>query len=247
MRKSFRFVGILLAVIVAVPVGAVVWHFWQWGARLPSAADLATMTSDSSALCRQDGGRPTASLRDIPKTLIDAFVAAEDKDFWIRSPSNPFLDLVKVTIFHMPPQPQGITLWLAREVTSCSRAKQEIRGMKGWHESFAIMTYRIDRALPKDRILEIFLNNIWLGRGTSGVVGTAYGYFGKPLNQLSLSESAFLAALPKRPNEFDRQPSTAVTQRNVILDRMVAHGDISVAEAEFAKVESLEFVAQRSP
>ncbi len=86
-----------------------------------------------------------------------------------------------------------------------------------------LLATRIDEALPKDRILELYLNEIYLGSGAYGVVAAALTYFNKSLDELTLGEAAFLAALPKAPNNYNpvRFPQAAKARRDIVLDQMV--------------------------
>ena len=98
----------------------------------------------------------------------------------------------------------------------------------------AILAMRIEDTFTKDRILELYLNEIYLGSGSYGVAAAALNYFDRSLNDLSLEEIAYLAALPKAPNNYHpvRKREAAVGRRNWVLGQMVANGAVGVAEAE---------------
>ncbi len=104
-----------------------------------------------------------------------------------------------------------------------------------------LLATRIESALPKDRILELYLNEIYLGSGAYGVAAAALTYFDKSLDQLSLGEAAFLGGLPKAPNRYNpvRSPLAATARRDWVLDRMADDGFISHAAAEAAKAEPI--------
>src|SRR5947209_15538117 len=90
-----------------------------------------------------------------------------------------------------------------------------------------LLATRIDEAMAKDRILELYLNEIYLGAGAYGVVAAAQTYFNKSLDELTLGESAFLAGLPKAPNNYNpgRFPQAAKGRRDWVLDRMTEDGN----------------------
>jgi penicillin-binding protein 1A len=102
----------------------------------------------------------------------------------------------------------------------------------------------MERAMTKDRLLELYLNQIYLGAGTYGVAAASQEYFGKSLDDLTIEEAAYLAALPKAPNNYHpvRKKERAVTRRNWVINRMAADGRISDIEAVAAKSKDLETI-----
>src|SRR5690606_35889673 len=115
----------------------------------------------------------------------------------------------------------------------------------------AILALRIESTFSKDKILELYLNEIFLGSvggQTYGVAGAALNYFDKALYELTLSESAYLAALPKAPSNYNpfRYPKAAIDRRNWVLDRMEENGYISADEAAAAKGEPLNVVPRET-
>jgi penicillin-binding protein 1A len=105
-----------------------------------------------------------------------------------------------------------------------------------------LLATRIEAALPKARILELYLNEIYLGSGAYGVAAASLTYFDKSLDELTLGEAAFLAGLPKAPNRYSptRFPQAAQTRRDWVLDRMVEDGTATQEAAARAKAEPLE-------
>src|SRR5690606_2126287 len=105
----------------------------------------------------------------------------------------------------------------------------------------AILAFRMERAFTKDQILELYLNEIYLGMGAYGVASASVSYFDKPLNELTLPQAAYLAALPKGPNNYHptRHPEAAVARRNWVIDRLHEEGYISAAQARGAKAQPL--------
>src|SRR5207344_3549311 len=104
-----------------------------------------------------------------------------------------------------------------------------------------LLATRIEAALPKERILELYLNEIYLGSGAYGVAAAAQTYFDKSLNELSIADCAYLATLPKAPSNYNpfRFPERAVARRNWVIDRMVENGFVAKEEGETAKAEPL--------
>ena len=90
----------------------------------------------------------------------------------------------------------------------------------------ALLAFRIEAAYSKDKILELYLNEIYLGLGNYGVAAAALNYFDKSVNELTLAEAAYLAALPKAPNNYHpfRNRERAIERRNYVIDRMVDDG-----------------------
>ena len=150
-----------------------------------------------------------------------AFVSAEDQNFWTHPGIDP-LAIARAGVFdltHKGRRPIGastITQQVAKnmlldgEVTLARKARE------------AILAMRIEKALTKQRILELYLNEIYLGMGSYGVAAAAQGYFNKPLEKLTLSECAFLAALPKAPNNYNpfKFADAAKSRRDWVVDRM---------------------------
>ena len=104
----------------------------------------------------------------------------------------------------------------------------------------AILAMRIEKALTKERILELYLNEIYLGMGAYGVAAAAQSYFNKPLDKLTLAEAAFLAALPKAPNNYNpfKFPDAAQARRDWVLDRMAEDHVITAEQAAAAQGRS---------
>ena len=104
----------------------------------------------------------------------------------------------------------------------------------------------MERAFTKDQILELYLNEIYLGYGSYGVAAAALNYFDKALDQLSLAEVAYLAALPKAPSNYHpvRKTRAATNRRNWVLRQMAGNGYVSDAEAEAAIAQPMAIAAQ---
>src|SRR5690606_520745 len=105
----------------------------------------------------------------------------------------------------------------------------------------AILAFRIERALSKDRILELYLNEIYLGQGSYGIAAAALNYFDRSLGDLTIAEVAYLAGLPKAPNNYHptRNPEAARVRRDYVIGRMLADGYITQEQADEARATPL--------
>jgi penicillin-binding protein 1A len=176
----------------------------------------------------------------IPDIVKQAFVSAEDQNFWTHPGIDP-LAIARAAVFDLTHMGEGrrpigastITQQVAKnmlldnQVSLARKAKE------------AILAMRIDHALSKQRVLELYLNEIYLGLQSYGVAAAAQAYFNKPLDQLDLPEAAFLAALPKAPNNYNpfRFPDVARARRDWVLDRMADDHVITAAQATAAKAQ----------
>ena len=176
--------------------------------------------------------RVSVPLADIPDVVRNAFIAAEDKRFYQHAGIDE-RGLVRAFIGNLaqPGRPQGgstITQQVAKNllVGNDITYERKLREM--------IVASRMERALTKAEILELYLNSIYLGRGAWGVEMAAHSYFGKPAKALSAVEGALLAGLAKGPNAFnpDRHPARAHARMAYVLGRMHEDGMIDAATAQ---------------
>jgi penicillin-binding protein 1A len=179
-------------------------------------------------------------ITEIPDQVKQAFLSAEDKNFY----SHPGVDILGIIraavndIRNTDKRPQGastITQQVARDFLLSNELKfsRKIREM--------VLAMRIDKAFSKDHILELYLNEIFLGENSYGVAAAATNYFGKPLDALTLSQTAFLAGLPKAPANYNpaRHKQAALARRNYVLEQMYENGYITKAEKDSAAAEDL--------
>ena len=184
----------------------------------------------------------------IPKRVIQAFLAAEDKNFYSH-PGIDILSIARAAVTNLerlgddrrPVGASTITQQVAKNFLLSNEVSLE-RKIKE-----ALLAFRIERAFTKDQILELYLNQIYLGVGSYGVAAAALAYFGKSLDALTTGEAAFLAGLPKAPSWYhpEGRPEAAVARRNWVIGRMLDVGFIGREEAEQARAEPL--VMQRRP
>jgi penicillin-binding protein 1A len=179
----------------------------------------------------------------VPEPLKRAFLAAEDQNFYTHKGLDPlailraaYTDLQRMGESRRPVGASTITQQVARNMLLGSNAVSFDRKLKE-----ALLAIRIERVLTKQRILELYLNEIYLGQGAYGVVAAAQTYFNKPLDRLTLGECAMLAALPKSPNNYNpfHNPEAALARRDWVIDRMSEVHSITAEQAELAKTEKL--------
>ncbi|MDF1502807.1 PBP1A family penicillin-binding protein [Roseisolibacter sp. H3M3-2] len=191
--------------------------------------------------------RTLVTLREIPPVVRDAFLVTEDKRFyshsgvdWLRVPGAT---LRNVRARRWREGFSTITMQLARNVFSedISREKTVVRKLRE-----AKVAREIEQRYPKDKILELYLNQIYLGAGAYGVETAAQRYFGKSVRDLNLAEAATLAALPKGPSLYDprRFPERAVQRRNTIVELMRREGVVNDADASLARAYPLQLATR---
>ncbi|MGH7046088.1 MAG: PBP1A family penicillin-binding protein [Stellaceae bacterium] len=252
MIKLVRFLFVCAVILAIAGCGFVGVTIWYFGRDLPDYQQLANYQPPIMTRVQAGDGRLLAEyatqrrlfvpIGAIPKQVSDAFISAEDKTFYSHHGIDP-LSILRASITDIgrlrggrrPIGASTITQQVAKNMlltneVSISRKIKEI-----------LLATRIESVLPKDRILELYLNEIYLGSGAYGVAAAALTYFDKSLDQLSLGEAAFLGGLPKAPNRYNpvRFPQAATARRDWVLDRMADDGYISRAAAATAKAEPL--------
>jgi penicillin-binding protein 1A len=178
----------------------------------------------------------------IPKPVIFAFLAAEDKDFYQHSGVD-FEGIARAILTNVQNagrnrRPVGAST-ITQQVAKNMLLGNEVSLSRKVRE--AILAIRLEKILSKDRILELYLNEIFLGNRSYGVAAAALNYFNKSLDELTLAESAYLAALPKAPNNYHpvHDHDAAVGRRNWVLMRMAEDGRITQEQSKAAQQEPL--------
>ncbi len=180
----------------------------------------------------------------IPDHVRQAFIAAEDQNFFEHSGVD-FVGVLRATVSNVG------NLINQRRLEGASTITQQVAKnmlltsdrtiLRKVREAF--LAQRIEQALSKERILELYLNQIFLGRRAYGVAAAALNYFDKPLGELTLGEAAFLAVLPKAPTRYnpanEEGRERALARRQYVLRRMEEQGFITAAEARAAQEEPL--------
>ncbi len=215
------------------------WHY-AYGIGLLDRNRLAVVSATGPA-CSTDSQRTYVALAEIPPLLRKAVILAEDPDYYERPSLSLFAELTLAVAHDRAPRPSHI----ASSVTRCLMSLAE-----GYFQGPSVdravgeivLQNRVVRTLSRDRILEIFLNESYFGRGSYGVGPASMSYFGKPLETLSTDEVALLAILPRAPSLWHgRGRDRMVERRNALLDRMLKAGVITDIEAASARERPLEF------
>ncbi len=181
-------------------------------------------------------------IQAIPDRVKAAFLSAEDKNFY-NHPGVDVTGLFRAIVTNLQQMGSGrrpvgastITQQVAKNFLLSSDQTID-RKVKE-----AILSFRIEQAYSKDRILELYLNEIFFGMNSYGIAGAALTYFDKSVTELTVAETAYLAALPKGPNNYHpfRRTEAAVERRNWVIDRMVENGYVTRSEGEEAKKQPL--------
>ncbi|MSO81533.1 MAG: penicillin-binding protein 1A [Alphaproteobacteria bacterium] len=252
MRKALYILGGLVMLAVLVAGGGVLWVFWQYGRGLPDTRHLAVYEPPvASRIYAGDGSllaefaterRVFVPFSAVPRGVIDAFVSAEDKTFFSHSgidlPGIARAALTNLRNMGTGRRPVGAST-ITQQVAQNFLFTKEVSLRRKIRE--AIVALRLERAYSKEHILELYLNEIYLGLGSYGVAAAAINYFGKSLDELTVAEAAYLAALPKAPNNYHpvRHAEAAIERRNYVVGRMLEDGAITREVAEEARVATL--------
>ncbi len=182
----------------------------------------------------------------IPPLVKNAFLAAEDKNFYTHEGVDPSAIARAAVIYLRHMAGQDVSVVGGSTITQQVVKNFLLTNERSFERKIreAILASRMEKALSKDRILELYLNEIYLGYRAYGVAAAALQYFDKSLDELTIAEAAYLAALPKAPNNYHpiKKKGEAVARRNWVIDRMVEDGHISKGQADLAKLQPLEIV-----
>ena len=251
----------LIGLVALAGAGAFAWHTYQrYATELPSLDGLRTYQPKVMSRVYADDDRLLAEfaterrifvpISAIPDMVKQAFISAEDQNFWTHRGVDPLAiaragvsDLLSYGSGRRPIGASTITQQVAKNMllgneVSMSRKIKEL-----------ILALRIDQTMSKEHVLELYLNEIYLGQQSYGVAAAAAAYFNKTLDELSLPEAAFLGALPKAPNNYNpfRNPDAAKARRDWVLDRMADDHAISPAQARAAKATPIQPAVFRRP
>ncbi len=178
----------------------------------------------------------------VPESVVQAFLSAEDKNFYQHGGID-FQGIARAAMTNLNNLRKNKRLVGASTITQQVAKNFLLSGEVKLERKIkeAILAIRIERAFTKDQILELYLNEIFLGLKSYGVAAAALNYWGKSLNELTLSDVAYLAALPKAPNNYHpfRYTDRALSRRNWVIDRMVENGFVTAEEAEAGKAQPL--------
>ncbi len=242
--KLIRALGMLLIVCTLVLVVAAGALYWRLMPELPATEALRDLRlqvplrvySQEGALLSEFGEkrRIPVTVDRVPKRMIEAVLASEDENFY-RHPGVDWQGLLRAVVHLVRTGEKGpggstITMQVARNFF-LGREKTYARKLNE-----ILLALKIERELPKDQILELYLNKIFLGHRAYGVGAAAQVYYGKPLAELDLSQTAMIAGLPKAPSRFNPvvNPNRALERRDYVLGRMRELQFISEAEYQAA-------------
>ena len=264
-KKSFlaRFVGAVTVLVsllfmgIVAATAAVLWVFWTYGKDLPDYHQLAKYEPPVATRIHAGNGALIAEhatekrvfmpVEAMPPRLIQAFLSAEDKAFYSHFGVDPralFRAVVTNAMnYGTGRRPIGAST-ITQQVTKNFLLTNEVSIDRKIKE--AILSFRMERAFTKDQILALYLNEIYLGMGSYGVAAAALNYFDKSLDQLTLEEMAYLAALPKAPANYHpiRKTRAATIRRDWVLGEMQQNGFITGDEARRARAMPLQIARQ---
>ncbi len=219
---------------------------WKYTPELPSYSKILQYKPElSSRLYSSDGillksyhreERIFIPIERIPKQLINAFLSSEDKNFFSHFGID-FIAIIRAAISNILASLNNQKLIGASTIT-----QQVVKNLLLSNEvSFdrkikeILLSIRIENILSKNQILELYLNDIYLGFRSYGIAAASLNYFNKSINDLDLSEIAFLASLPKAPNNYNpkKNYAKAFERRNWVIDRMYENGFISFDDLSF--------------
>tara|TARA_R110002124_G_scaffold54062_5_gene154291 strand:- start:921 stop:3527 length:2607 start_codon:yes stop_codon:yes gene_type:complete len=243
---SFLVLGMVFG---ALTLGGVIYAFTY---DLPSTEQLANYSPPTISRIYSGEGelidefarerRLFAPIEDIPPLLQAAFISAEDRTFYEHSGFSPLAILAAV-------RDSVITRGRLRGASTITQQVMKnflLDGSRTIERKIReiILAWRVEQVLSKDQILELYLNEIFLGQNSFGVAAAAQTYFNKTLEELSYEEMAFLAALPQAPSQYNpvRARERVTTRRNWILGQMADNGYITEAEAVAASARPLNTV-----
>jgi penicillin-binding protein 1A len=246
-KRVRRFAALAIGALLLVGGGRLA--YWKFDESLPSPSTLNTFMRRGTLVIKGVDGtilhqigdvtRDKVSIDKLPPKVIQAFIAAEDRRFYQ----------------HHGVDAQGILRAVVRNISSGGLAEggstitQQVARMAflnqdrslGRKLKEAVMAQKIEREVPKDKLLEHYLNLVYLGSEAYGVADAAWVYFGKSVDKLTLGEAATIAGLPPAPSVYSplENPDTAKERRNIVLARMLEQNFISAEEESTAKAEPI--------
>ncbi len=246
ITNFFKFALIFSFIIFVSISSGFIYILWKFSPELPSYEKILNYEPNlSSRIYSSDGlllksfyieERIFIPIDRIPNQLKEAFISAEDKNFYKHygidllaisrafiTNLNSYFTNKRVVGASTITQQVVKNLLLSSEVTYKRKIKE------------ILLAIRIENVLSKDRILELYLNDIYLGFGSYGIGTASLNYFNKSINELELHEIAFLAALPKAPNNYNpnKNYKNAIERRNWVIDRMYLNNYINEDDLDY--------------
>lgn len=247
MYKSLFFCLKIFAVLILIGCAVVGYIIYHYSRDLPDYSQLARYYPPSvTRIYSHDGKlmeeyaferRVFVPINSIPSSLIESFIAAEDKNFY-NHPGVDLLGIVRAAFLNISNylhhrRMEGAST-ITQQVVKIFLLTNEVSLERKIKE--AILSYMISRVFTKDQILELYLNQTFFGRGAYGVAAAAQNYFNKSVEELTIVESAFIAALPKAPSELnpERNYARVKARRDYVIARMFEDGYITKDAAKEA-------------
>jgi penicillin-binding protein 1A len=260
MRLWLRFFGFLFAagtIVFVVAIAGAAGMLWHYSKDLPDYSQLQDYEPPVMTRVHASDGALVAEyakerrlyipIQAVPKPVINAFLAAEDKNFYEHGGLD-FTGIARAGMLYLQNlgssrRPQGAST-ITQQVAKNFLLTNELSFHRKIKE--ALLAMKIERAYSKEKILELYLNEIYLGLGAYGIAAASLLYFDKSVHELTVAEAAYLAALPKAPTYLHpfRQRERAVERRNWVIDRMAELGFVPSDQADAAKKQPLN-VTQR--
>src|ERR1700742_622827 len=252
VRRLFVYAGIGAAALAVMAVLAGVFYVYSITRDLPSVEALQNYSPPVTTRVYAGNGtvlgeyaresRIFVPAAFIPKLVTQAFTSAEDRNFYNHpgiDPSGIVRAAVKdVGLVLQGRRPQGAST-ITQQVARGFLLNSDLKMARKVRE--AILAIRIDATYPKEKVLELYLNEINLGQNSYGVAAASLNYFGKSLDELDISEVAFLASLPKSPAPYDPRfhHEAALDRRNWVIGQMAENNFIPDEQAKAARAEPL--------
>ena len=247
--------GILIFIIIFFLIFSAFWYF---SLGLPDYKKLAKYEPSVSSRVYDDSGELIAEyalekrlfipIESIPEVVINSFLSAEDKNFFLH-PGIDAKGITRAVLNNIQNVLSGKRLegasTITQQVAKNFLLTSEVSLRRKIKE--AILAFRIEKAYSKTRILELYLNEIYLGQGTYGVASASLEYFDKSVKELNYKESALLAALPKAPSKYNpyKNIDLAKSRRNMVLKNLKDNGYINKTEFKNFTKEEIKLKKRR--
>ncbi len=251
-KGPFRSIRVMAALVLVIIAGLMFGYIFAAYQSLPEVGNnmrpaVSSQVFDSQGklitTLHSDQNRLPIVINKVPKNLQNAFIAAEDNRFYDHIGVDP-IGILRAVVTNLTNRgiAQGgstITQQLAKNafLSQDQTLKRKIQE--------AILALELERKYSKKEILEMYMNQIYFGRGAYGIQTAAHTYFGKDVGDLTLAECAMIAGLPKSPNYYSSSVNEATARKNVVVGQMEKYGYITPSQAEEAKKSSLD-IKQKS-
>ncbi len=252
LNFSIKFFIIFGAVILLFAFSTL----WYFSIGLPDYKKLSNYQPPISSRVYSDDGKLIAEysiekrlfipFESVPKKVINSFLSAEDKNFF-KHPGVDAKGIIRAVFKNLKNISENKRLEGASTITQQVAKNFLLTNEVSLNRKIkeAILAFRIERAYSKERILELYLNQIYLGQGTYGIAAASLEYFDKSVKDLNYIEAAMLAALPKAPSKYDpfKFPEVAKFRRNLVLKNL--NNNNYITQKEFNKLKDKKIILKR--